>query len=101
MAVLYFFLLVARVDEVVGHLLDDVCSSTGLLGLVINSDEDGFVGLDGDASRTSLLAVHAPVISLQGKVLDASQVDAVRTDVGRVLVSPKEGLDLVGLYCKT
>jgi len=90
--------LVARVDQVVSDLLDDVRSSTRLLGLIVDTNEDGFVGFDGDAASASLLSVHAPVVGLQGEVLHASQVDTVSTNVGGVLVSSEESLDLVGLY---
>lgn len=86
--------LIAVLDEVVTQLLDGVGALARLDALIVETDEDGLVGLHGAEAGGALLAVDRASVGLEGHVLDTSEGDAR----GESRAGVVEGVeDLLGL----
>jgi len=88
--------LVGLTEQVIRKLLHDVGGSTGLNLLVVDTNEDGFVGLHGDHTTGSLLAVDGAVIRTDGDIAHTTELESTRADGTGVLEGVGQGEAVCG-----
>ncbi len=84
--------LVASLLEVIGNFLNNGSSSTGLEGLLVNTNNNSLVGLHGDNPSSSLLALDRRGISLHSEVFHSGSNNSICLSTTRVLEVVSKGL---------
>ncbi len=86
--------LITASDEVVSELLDNVGVLAGLDALVVDTDDDTLVGLDGGNTGGSLLSVDGAVVGADGEVAGSSEGESGGDDRVRGGEASGKGLSL-------